>query len=145
MSAGEVGAVDPETAWAALSANPSTLLIDVRTRPEWTFVGIPDLSPIAREAALIEWQRYPDMAVNGAFAEEALAAAEAVGAETVFFICRSGVRSLSAAAATADAAAAAGRKLDCVNVEAGFEGVLGAEGRRSVNGWKNRGLPWRQS
>ena len=97
------------------------------------------------ETALIEWQRYPDMAVNGAFAEQALAAADAAGADTVFFICRSGARSLSAAAATADAAAARGRALDCVNVEEGFEGVLGADGRRAVNGWKNRGLPWRQS
>ena len=24
----------------------------------------------------------------------------------------------------------------------GFEGDLSAEGRRSVNGWKNAGLPW---
>ena len=34
----------------------------------------------------------------------------------------------------------------CTNVAEGFEGDLDSEGRRGrVNGWKVRGLPWRQS
>lgn len=137
--------VGPEGAFEALKAG-GAMLIDVRTRAEWSFVGAPDLSDAGAKLAMIEWQSFPTMAVNPAFAEAALEAAERAGAETVYFICRSGARSLRAAQATAEAAAAAGRRLRCVNVAEGFEGDLDLDARRgTVNGWKARGLPWRQS
>ncbi len=143
---GTIGEVGPEDAWRGLSEGGRSLLIDVRTRAEWSFVGLPDLSAIGAKPVLIEWQRFPDMSVDQGFAEAALEAASAAGAETVYFLCRSGGRSMRAALATAEAAAAAGRKLACVNVAEGFEGDLDAEGRRGrTNGWKARGLPWRQS
>lgn len=140
-----VGEVGPEAAWDGL-ASGGAILIDVRTRAEWSFVGLPDLSDRGAEPALIEWQRYPDMAVDPAFAEAALAAAARAGADTVYFLCRSGARSMRAALATAAAAAEAGRPLACFNVAEGFEGDLDETGRRGRrNGWKARGLPWRQS
>lgn len=52
-------------------------------------------------------------------------------------MCRSGERS----ARVVDALAEAGYLL-AVNVIDGFEGELGSDGKRSVNGWKNAGLPW---
>ncbi|MBS1180592.1 MAG: Rhodanese domain protein [Proteobacteria bacterium] len=138
---GDVGA--PET-WDALVADASTVLVDVRTVAEWNFVGLPDLGSIGKRVLLVEWQRFPDMAVNAAFIDE-LAEALAdlgVGADaSLYFICRSGARSRSAAtAATASGFARA------FNVTGGFEGALGPDRHRGcVDGWKASGLPWIQS
>ncbi|MEX2519650.1 MAG: rhodanese-like domain-containing protein [Paracoccaceae bacterium] len=141
-----IGEIDPEAAYAALAGGEKAILIDVRTRAEWSFVGVPDLSAAGVEPALIEWQSFPTMAVNPDFAAAALSAVEAMGVDTVYFLCRSGVRSLRAALVTAEAASAAGRSLSCLNVVGGFEGDLDPEGKRgALNGWKSFGLPWRQS
>ncbi len=35
--------VPVEEVWAHLEKDPGSVLIDVRTRAEWTFVGLPDL------------------------------------------------------------------------------------------------------
>jgi hypothetical protein len=36
--------------------------------------------------------------------------------------------------------------VNCINVTEGFEGDLDAEGHRgNLNGWRARGLAWRQS
>ena len=53
----------------------------------------------------------------------------------LYFLCRSGVRSLAAAKAAAAAGYAA-----AVNIEEGFEGVVGADGQRH-GGWRGAGLP----
>ena len=146
MGAGGVGEVDPKGAWEALASDKPTLMIDVRTTAEWTFVGAPDLSALNQPMAFIEWQSYPAMGVNQNFAAEALGAAQQTAAEQIYFICRSGARSMHAAMTTSAAAAAAGRQLTCFNVAEGFEGTPNAEGRRGeTDGWKARGLPWRQS
>ena len=64
----------------------------------------------------------------------------------LFFICRSGSRSLAAARLVAARTLGEGRPVECVNVAEGFEGDLDGEGHRgTVNGWKVAGLPWRQS
>lgn len=146
MSEPAVREVGPQAAWDALSAGEPAVLIDVRTRAEWSFVGVP-LGPAGlRPPVLVEWQRFPSMEVNPSFADEALAAIDAAGAATAFFICRSGVRSMRAAELVAAKAAAMGRALNCVNVATGFEGDLDASGHRGrANGWKAAGLPWRQS
>ena len=39
--AGDVGVAD---AMKALSEDPNAVLVDVRSQPEWTFVGLPDLN-----------------------------------------------------------------------------------------------------
>lgn len=146
MEAGGVGEVDPKGAWEALASATPTLMIDVRTTAEWSFVGAPDLSALNQPMAFIEWQSFPSMGVNQDFAAEALGAADQTKAEEVYFICRSGARSMHAAMTTSAAAAAAGRQLTCFNVSEGFEGDPDANGHRGkLNGWKASGLPWRQS
>lgn len=143
-----VDEADPLSVWDAISSGENALVIDVRTRPEWTFVGLPELP--AGRLALIEWQSYPTMDTPPDFAEMAMRAIDKAGGEngvgTAYFICRSGVRSLYAAMTVKDAAIAAGRELRCVNVTGGFEGDPSPVGQRGqVNGWKAQGLPWRQS
>lgn len=139
--AGDVGARET---WEALAADPSAVLIDVRTVAEWNFVGLPDLGSIGKRVLLVEWQRFPDMAINPAFANELGEALGdlGVGVEaSLYFICRSGARSRSAAtAATVLGFARA------FNVAGGFEGALGPDRHRGcVDGWKASGLPWIQS
>ncbi|CAN0605672.1 unnamed protein product, partial [Ectocarpus sp. 12 AP-2014] len=57
-----------------------------------------------------------------------------------------GARSLRAAYLVADHLAARGEKVTCLNIAEGFEGDLNASAHRgSKNGWKSRGLSWRQS
>jgi len=127
-----------------LAANPKAQLVDVRTNPEWTFVGVPDLSGLGRKAHLVEWQIYPSMAVNPQFTAATAAVLDDVAADPdapVFFLCRSGARSRSAAIAMTNAG-----YLHAYNIAGGFEGDLDREGHRGRNGgWKAAGLPWRQT
>ena len=141
---GYSGDVGVRETWKALAADSSSVLIDVRTVAEWNFVGLPDLESIGKRVLLIEWQRFPDMAVNTAFAEELTDALADLGVGTdapLYFICRSGARSRSAAVA-----ATAGGFARAYNVAGGFEGALGPDRHRGcVDGWKASGLPWIQS
>jgi len=132
------GDVDSTDAYVTLQAENDAVLVDVRTRAEWSYVGLPDLSQIGRRVIFLEWQRFPDASVNEDFVEQLREAGVAEGAP-VYFLCRSGAR--SAAAAKAVTAAGLG---PAYNVADGFEGPLGDDGHRDVAGWKAAGLPWRQ-
>lgn len=138
------GDMDCRSCWDLLAAEPLAQLVDVRTSAEWNFVGIPDLKPLGREPLLVEWQSYPSMAVNPAFAEAVSRRLAEAGADTqtpVMFICRSGARSASAAAAMTAAGFAR-----AYNVAGGFEGAKDPQGHRgTVEGWKFEGLPWLQA
>lgn len=138
-----VDEVDVATAWKGLQASPRSQLVDVRTRAEWTYVGIPDLGPLGKRAVLVEWQTFPDQSVDPRFAERLANELKALGVQLnddLFFICRSGSRSLAAARAMA----AAGFRA-CHNVSEGFEGPLDDERHRgALLGWKAIGLPWQQ-
>lgn len=133
------GDVTPTEAWQALNDDPRAVLVDVRTRPEWIYVGLPDLRAAAKEVVQIEWQTFPTGAVNPDFVAE-LAAAGIERDQTVYFLCRSGVRSIAAA----EAATRAGWTTSH-NVLEGFEGPPGPDDRRTVAGWKVAGLPWVQA
>lgn len=120
------GAVTPEEAHALREAGAATL-VDVRTQPEWQFVGhVPG-------APLIEWPRGGGEAGQAAFLEALRARFEP--AQPLLFLCRSGVRSHYAAALAARAGYA-----HAYNVLEGFEGDLGA----GSNGWRAAGLPWKK-
>ena len=132
------GDVTPAEAWEALSNDPEAVLVDVRTAAEWSYVGVPDLRGLDQDLVCIEWQTYPSGAVNENFVAE-LAAAGVEQSAPVYFICRSGVRSVAAA----EAATAAGWSR-ARNVLEGFEGPHDAARHRSLGGWKVAGLPWVQ-
>jgi rhodanese-related sulfurtransferase len=132
-----------EETWARLKGDAASVLVDVRTGAEWAFVGLPDLSSIGKRPVLVEWQRFPGSQVNAAFVERVAEALAAVGANKdteLFFICRSGGRSLGAARAMSAAGYAR-----CRNVADGFEGPLDPNRHRGTQGgWKAKGLPWVQ-
>jgi len=135
--------VPVEDVWARLKADAGSALIDVRTRSEWAYVGVPDLAEIGKRVVTIEWQTFPDNRIDAAFADHLsglLAEANIVKDAELFFICRSGGRSRMAA----ETMAAAGYSR-CRNVADGFEGPLDASRHRGrVAGWKSAGLPWLQ-
>ena len=118
--------------------------MDVRTKAEWAYVGVPDLSEIDKETIFLEWQEFPTMKVAADFAPRLLEIlrARGVSAKTpLLFLCRSGVRSRAAAVALTQA----GQEL-CYNIAQGFEGPLDDKQKRgAVDGWKAAGLPWAQS
>jgi rhodanese-related sulfurtransferase len=132
------GDVTPEQAWTVLRDEPGAALVDVRTRAEWSYVGVPDLAAIGKEVVLVEWQTYPDGAVNERFTAE-LEAAGVPKDAPVYFLCRSGVRSVAAAETAARNGWARSH-----NVVEGFEGPHDEQHHRSVSGWKIAGLPWVQ-
>jgi rhodanese-related sulfurtransferase len=148
MSAGTVEAVlekNPAETYQDLSETPGAALVDVRTRAEWSYVGAADLTGLGKRLLLVEWQGFPDMEVNHAFADQLMAEIGGEPVRRLYFICRSGVRSRRAAHAASAAFAAAGLDIECVNVAEGFEGDLDPNGRRGLkNGWKAHNLPWRQ-
>jgi rhodanese-related sulfurtransferase len=136
---GYAGDVSPVEAFGAVTGDADALLLDVRTRAEWIYVGVPELpGPGRREVAFVEWTRYPDGAPNERFVDEARAAGARPG-RPVYLLCRSGVRSVAAA----HALTAAGLG-PAYNVLDGFEGPHDPAGHRIVGGWKQAGLPWRQ-
>ena len=131
--------VAPTQTWEALKADASARLVDVRTDAEWNFVGVPDLDAAGKQTVLIPWQVYPAMQRNGTF-EDDLKQAGLTPADKLYFICRSGARSMAAA----QAAQAAGFP-HVFNVADGFEGPPDAHGHRGATaGWKAENLPWRQ-
>jgi rhodanese-related sulfurtransferase len=127
------GALPPQEAFELWQGGRGAVLVDVRTRPEWNYVGrVPG-------AVEIEWNQYPS-GRNPRFAEELEAAVPDKDAP-VLFLCRSGGRSASAA----ELARTLGYQ-HAINVLEGFEGDLDGESHRnSVGGWRRAGLPWRQS
>src|SRR3546814_7815815 len=98
MSEGDAGDRRPAEAWALLEKEPKAVLVDVRTAPEWGFVGVPRLDGIGKEALCISWQAYPTMARNENFVAEV--EAKGIGKDQpVLLLCRSGARSRAAALA----------------------------------------------
>lgn len=131
--------VAPRQAYEALAGDPAAQLVDVRTDAEWAYVGLPDLQPLGKRVLLVQWQSFPDGAPNRDFVGQ-LGAAGLTPQDPIYFICRSGVRSLAAA----ELAGRSGYRA-VFNVADGFEGPPDADGHRGqVAGWKADALPWRQ-
>ena len=127
------GAFFPIEVGELIRAEVNLTIVDVRTHPEWVFVGnVPN-------SLHIEWQIFPTGAQNPNFINSLreLTAKE----DLLIFMCRSGIRSHDAAITA---------KLDgflqVFNMLEGFEGDLDSSGKRNRSGgWKCTNLPWRQS
>ena len=133
------GDITPKEAWERLAKDSKAKLVDVRTLPEWAFVGVPDLKSLDKRPLFVSWQIYPNMQQNPEFVELVRASGVEQG-DPLMFICRSGGRSRMAAVAMTARGFA-----ECYNVAGGFEGDHDAGGHRgNQSGWKVDGLPWAQ-
>ena len=122
-----------------LSEISNSYLIDVRTKPEWEFIGIPSLSSINKKTIFISWHVYPQMKINSFFENEVIES-NIKKNDQLFLICRSGGRSFHAAKFLAHSG-----YHYCYNVSDGFEGDKNKLNKRStINGWKFNNLPWEQ-
>jgi rhodanese-related sulfurtransferase len=126
---GYAGDISPALAFAWWR-DGTAVLVDIRSDAERAWVGfVPD-------ALAIAWKQWPGMAPNPEFD----AAIQAAAGQKLLLLCRSGVRSIAAAKRATELG------LEAYNVLEGFEGDLDAQGQRGhLQGWRLRGLPWRQS
>lgn len=126
--------LSPKQSWELLQSDSRAVMIDVRTKMEHAFVGHPP------GALHIAWKEFPDWQLNPAFADAVQAVAPNKAAP-ILLLCRSGQRSLEAAALL--------EKLGYqrpINILEGFEGPLDANKHRgNLGGWRFHGLPWEQS
>jgi len=125
------GDVSPTDAWTGLSQDPKAQLIDVRTQPEWNFVGVPDLRSLGKKTAFICWQVYPQMQIDSDFVAKVEQMTGGDKSAPLYFICRSGARSHNAAHLLTHEG-----YTRAYNILEGFEGPPG-----SGKGWLAAGLP----
>lgn len=136
----------PAQAWEKLSSESGCILVDVRTKAEWGFVGIPDLRALKKAPILVEWKSFPSMQTNSDFADELLSELGDTTPSAIGFLCRSGQRSMAAGMHMHEIFVARGESVECFNIAEGFEGNLDQTSHRGgINGWKARGLDWVQS
>jgi len=124
------GELTPREAFDMLQQDPSTILVDVRSRAELELVGkVPT-------ATHLEWAFYPGMLPNHAFAGQL--EAQINKNLTVIFMCRTGGRSHNAAMLAKELG-----YQQVYNMLEGFEGEANSLHQRTLtNGWKHAGLPW---
>lgn len=136
----------PRDAHEALTADPAIVFVDVRDPIEVAFVGHPQGmdANIPVKIATHDFDAKKGsyaMKANASFVAEVerLMVREGRGkADPVFVMCRSGGRAADAAKLLA-----AEGFTNVWNLVEGFEGDMDKPtGQRSVNGWRNAGLPW---
>lgn len=139
----------PEAAALKTRLADKALFVDIRTKAEVMFTGSPTMVD-----AMVPYVDLPDIGLafddkrgayklepNNDFASELarrLAEKGLTKNDVVILMCRSGDR--SSRAINQQLADAGYTKV--YSVVDGFEGDMSKDGRRSVNGWKNAGLPW---
>ncbi len=136
---GYAGDLDSRAARDLLAREPEALLLDVRSEPEWEFVGRPDPEALDQRVRFVSWKTWPGMIPNERFLEE-VAAAGVERHRPLLLLCRSGQRSRDAAIALTRAGFG-----PCWNLAEGFEGPKDEAGHRNSRaGWRAAGLPWVQ-
>ena len=144
QAGGYAGDVNVKTAWDNLANSAAATLVDVRTRAEWSYVGVPVLASIGKATVFVEWDDFSTGAIVPDFIGRLKAELARLGVgqdAPLYFICRSGNRSRQAAVAATTAGYA-----HAFNIAHGFEGRLDGERHRgTAESWKGEGLPWVQS
>ena len=124
--------------------------VDVRTKAELEFVGVPDLIDANIPYIFNDYHQWDDAShrfkksFNSSFVTDFKAKLTQAGLDknsTIILMCRSGQRSAKAARLL--------HKLDYAKVYSVVDGFEGDaiktgknRGKRVLNGWKNAGLPW---
>ena len=139
----------PEAAALKGRLGAKALFVDIRSKAEVMFTG----SPVAADAN-VPYVDLPDIGLafddkrgayklepNSEFGAELARRVAEKGlskGDVIILMCRSGDRSSRAINQQLTDAG----YTQVYSVVDGFEGDMSKDGRRSVNGWKNAGLPW---
>jgi sulfur dioxygenase len=127
---GYAGDVTPELAWKWVQ-DGEAVLVDIRTDAEREWVGF------VPGALTVAWNQWPGRVRNPNYDEEIR---QASGGRKAVLLCRSGNRSIAAAKRASELG------VEAYNILEGFEGDADGEGHRGTfNGWRYRGLPWKQN
>lgn len=133
--------ITPPEACEILQSNPDAVLLDVRSRMEFDYVGH------APDAVFVSLKEPPAWETDADFVDKVRAALQDKRPDktpedlTILVLCRSGARSMTAAEALTNS----GFK-EAINVAEGFEGDKDENNHRNtINGWRFHGLPWVQS
>ena len=124
-----------------------SVLIDVRSKEEWSSEGVADFSALADadKVVLCEWRFHGSMEINEHFFRDLSKYLVFREIECLFFICAAGIRSKEAADYTRTKLKELGLQISCINVVDGFNGNgKSFFGFGEVNGWKAIGLPYRR-
>lgn len=113
--------VTPQEAFAALEAEKNAMLVDVRTSGEWQETGSADLSSVDKKPVTLSWRTHPGMVLNPQFESQLMQQIED-RSTPMYFMCRSGGRSLDAATAMTKL----GYK-NCFNISGGFTNWLASQ------------------
>jgi len=129
-----IKSVSPPEAYEVLQNDSQAVLIDTRTKIEFSFVGHPVNAvhvPLKRPPT---WDNFPDFIEQ---AEKHLSSKST----PIVLMCRSGARSMDAAKLFEEAG-----YQSLYNMEEGFEGDKNENNHRStLGGWRFHKLPWEQS
>jgi rhodanese-related sulfurtransferase len=132
--------IPPPQAHRLYEDDADAVLIDVRSKMEFDYVG----HPIG--AIHMPWAEFPDWSADPArfvarVRERLAAMGGPVETRPLLLLCRSGARSMAAAQALAGAGFTR-----LYNVAEGFEGDKDAASHRgNLGGWRFHGLPWEQT
>jgi len=138
-------------AYRLKQADPSVLLVDIRSNAEVAFLGMPTVAdanvPYMQLSETLEWDDKRStlkLDSNPRFAQAIAGLIDERGYSRdrpLILICRSGKRSARAAGLLAELG-----YTRVYSIVDGYEGDPARsgpdEGQRVVNGWKNEGLPW---
>ena len=137
----DIPEVTPPQAMEILISDNSAVLIDVRSKVEFDYVGHPP------NAISIPWKEAPEWTVNPDFVENVKKqlddANKDVPAENlnILMLCRSGGRSMDAAILLSKCGFS-----NVLNISEGFEGTIDEDRHRgNINGWRFHNLPWEQT
>lgn len=137
-----INEINPPEAWDILESNPQAILLDVRSRMEFEYVGRP------LGAINIPWKEPPGWEVDPEFVNKVRSVITGLHSGTeriedlpILALCRSGVRSRSAGEALQEQGFT-----QIYNIAEGFEGARDENKHRgTINGWRVHKLPWEQS
>jgi rhodanese-related sulfurtransferase len=137
----------PEAFKMKTDGGAKVAFIDIRTKGEFQFLGTPTVTDMNIPYMEIDdpasWDKKNNryaMSPNSDFvgAVSALMSRQNLTkTDPIILLCRSGDRSSRAANLLQEAGFT-----KVYSIVDGFEGDMGKDGRRDVNGWKNANLPW---
>ena len=129
-----------------MKKHKQAILIDVRTPEETMFVGMPSSAAKNIPFMFVDHSKYSEkkkryaMKRNPNFVKDADTFLKSKGLDEfspIILMCRSGSRSSKAVNALAEAGYD-----NIYTIIDGFEGDKDKNKQRTINGWKNAGLPW---